>query len=152
MFNQVDWGAVGFFWGVFITLIQLGTAVVVLLLKRQAQNFQSQTATSGAIEDVSRNLGSAIAATASQLRNELGQSIGALKAEIEKLEQGDHGMERRVVVLEQALAHAPKARDLADLRQEISNLGLQVARFEGSQHEQNRVLRLIHEFMMEKSR
>ena len=149
---QIDWGAVGFFWGVFITLVQLGTAIVVLLLKRQAQNFQSQTATSGAIENVSRNLSTAIADTATRMRAELGHAIAGVKTEIEKLEARDHNVDRRVVVLEQALAHAAQARDLADLRQEISNLGTQVARFEGAQQEQNRVLRMIHEFLMEKSR
>lgn len=152
MFDNVNWGAVAFFWGLFLTLIQLVTTVVVFLLKRQAQNFQSQTATSGAIEDVSRNLGGAIAATAAQLRTELGQAIAGVRREIEKLEAGDHGMERRVVVLEQALAHAPKARDLEALRVEISTLNTNVARFEGRQDESNRVLRMMHEFLMEKSR
>lgn len=152
MFSEINWGAVGVFWAAFVTLIQVVTTGVLFLLKRQAQNFQRQAATSQEIETVSGNLKGAIEASGKALRQEFEQAIGAVRAEIEKLEAGDRGMERRVVVLEQTLTHAPKARDLDALRQEIHHLNTTVARFEGRQDENNRVLRLLHEYLMEKGR
>lgn len=152
MLESIDWKMVGVLWAILMTVAQTVVAVVLLLLKRQAQDFQAQAATTKAINAVETALEDKIAESGRTLRQEITHSAQGTNDELQKLETGDRQLERRVIVLEQALAHAPKARDLDNLRQEITHLSSTVARFEGRQDENNRVLRLIHEFLMEKSR
>lgn len=150
MLTSINWTMVGVLWAVLMTVGQGVVTVVLFLLKKQAQDFQGQAATTAAIKAVEDMLQEKIEDSGRQLRAEIASSVGSVNEELHKLETGDRQLERRVIVLEQALAHAPKARDLDNLRQEITHLSSTVARFEGRQEETNRVLRLIHEFMMER--
>jgi chromosome segregation ATPase len=142
-----------FWWEVFVTIVAGASAAITWWNRKAHANKTALDRVENGLNTRMERVENALNAGLSRVETHSTEKIAGISSLLRQQQDTFRSLmddqSRRITVAEEALKFAPKSEDINRLRDSISDLANQVARFEGSQTSMARTVERMNDYLME---